>query len=162
MKKDHYRNVFKSDHLGIADLEDFTEEGRSLCFTIQRTVQGKHKVAGKNIECNVAYFVENIKPMVLNATNSKMVARFARSNFVQDWNNIPVELYIDPDVKMKGATVGGVRIKNVQPRMQLQIMNESHKMWTTAIQKVKEGMSIEQMRTMYQISDEDYRKLCSI
>ena len=33
--KHHYRNVFKSDHLGSADLEDLIEKGHNLCFTIK-------------------------------------------------------------------------------------------------------------------------------
>ena len=33
-KKHHYRNVFKSDHLGSADLEDLIENGVPLIFTI--------------------------------------------------------------------------------------------------------------------------------
>ena len=34
-EKHHYRNVFKSDHLGSADLEDLIEKGNNLCFTIK-------------------------------------------------------------------------------------------------------------------------------
>ena len=70
MKKSHYRNVFKSDHLSSYDLEDFTEQGRPLEFTIKNVVQELGtKVAGKKIDANIAYFVEPIKPLVLNATN---------------------------------------------------------------------------------------------
>ncbi len=161
MSKDHYRAVFKSDHLGVPDLEDFIEEGRPLKFTIQRTDQGKHKVAGKQINCNVAFFAEGIKPMVLNATNSKQIAKFAKSNFVQDWNNIPIEMYIDSSVKMKGATVGGIRIKPVQPRSEKETMNEHHKFWEEAKKRVQAGMGLMEMRSNYNISDEDWGKLCT-
>ena len=37
--KTHYRKVFKSDHLGVADLEDLTEQGSSLIFTIKQVKQ---------------------------------------------------------------------------------------------------------------------------
>ena len=111
--KTHYRKVFKSDHLGIADLEDFTEEGKSLCFTIKNVMQEiGTAVAGRKGNYNIAYFVEGIKPLVLNATNSKVLSKIAGSVFVQDWNNITVELYIERNVKMKGEVVGGIRIKS--------------------------------------------------
>jgi len=118
--KTHYRKVFKSDHLGIADLEDFAEEGnKNLVFTIDHVNQEiGAKVAGKKINANIAYFKENIKPLVLNATNSKVVKGFAGgSPFVEDWNNIPVQLYIDPKVTLMGSVVGGVRIARNQPTL---------------------------------------------
>ena len=37
--KTHYRKVLKSDHLGVADLEEFLEEGKSLVFTIKQVKQ---------------------------------------------------------------------------------------------------------------------------
>ncbi len=123
--KTHYRKVFKSDHLGIADLEDFIEEKKSLIFTIKEVKQyimtnDKNSgvvVAGKRISANIAFFEENIKPLVINATNGKILKNFANgSSFVEDWAGLRIELYIDSNVKMKGDIVGGVRIKPVQPK----------------------------------------------
>lgn len=116
-KKSHYRKVFKSDHLGSADLEDFIEEKKSLVFNIKEVKQEiGATVAGKKGNFNIAYFIEPIKPLVLNATNSKVVKMFAGgSPFVEDWKNIPIELYIDENVKMKGETVGGIRIRLTKP-----------------------------------------------
>jgi len=124
MKKNHYRNVFKSDHLGSADLEDFIENGKSLIFTIKEVKQEFGvKVAGKKGDFNIAYFVENIKPLVLNATNSKIVQSFVRTEkfpngdpFVNNWKNILVELYIDGNVNaVGGGKTQGVRIRPIQP-----------------------------------------------
>ena len=118
--KTHYRKVFKSEHLGSADLEEMIEENKSLVFTIDKVTQHvlNHSdknsgvvVAGKRISANIAYFKEKIKPLVLNATNSKRMVSFSGSKFVEDWAGLTIELYIDENVKMKGETVGGVRIK---------------------------------------------------
>lgn len=110
--KTHYRKVFKSDHLGAADLEEFLEAKKPLIFTIKEVKQEYGtKVAGKSIDANIAYFKEDIKPLVLNATNSKMVSKIAGSKFVEDWTGITIELYIDHNVKMRGEIVGGVRVK---------------------------------------------------
>jgi hypothetical protein len=111
--KTHYRKVFKSDHLGSADLEEMIEEKKSLIFTIREVKQEFNtQVAGKKINANIAYFKEDIKPLVLNSTNSKQVAEFANSKFVEDWAGVTIELYIDTNVRMKGQTVSGVRIKS--------------------------------------------------
>lgn len=115
--KTHYRKVFKSDHLGTPDLEDLLEQGKPLEFTIREVKQEYNtSVAGRKIDANIAYFKENIKPLVLNATNSKTVKNLCGgSSFVEDWKNVLVELYIDTTVRMKGEVVGGVRIKNTPP-----------------------------------------------
>jgi hypothetical protein len=120
--KTHFRKVFKSDHLGSADVEEYIEEGKSLIFTIfqvtQHAIDPKIKasgvvVAGKRISANIAYFKEpNTKPLVLNATNSRILKNMVNSPFVEDWKGLRIEVYIDKDVKMKGEVVGGVRIKS--------------------------------------------------
>ena len=116
--KTHYRKVFKSDHLGVADLEDLIEEKKSLIFTIKTVKQEIGvSVAGRKGNHNIAYFNERIKPLVLNSTNSKVVKSFNNSSpFVEDWGNTLIELYIDSTVKMKGEITGGVRIKKIQPK----------------------------------------------
>ena len=116
--KTHYRKVFKSDHLGVADLEEYLEEGRNLIFNIKEVKQEIGvMVAGRKGNHNIAYFYENIKPLVLNSTNSKVVKSFNKNSpFVEDWSDTKIELFIDASVKMKGEVVGGVRIKAVQPK----------------------------------------------
>jgi hypothetical protein len=150
-KKHHYRNVLKSDHLGIADLEDFVEAKKPLTFTISHAKQELGvSVAGRKGDFNVVYFKESIKPLVVNSTNGKQIALFAGSPFVEDWNNIPVELYIDETVKMKGETVGGVRIRPVQPSVKvLPPFTEAN--FLKAKQK---NATIELIKTAYTITPE--------
>ena len=160
--KTHYRKVFKSDHLGVVDLEEYLEQGSNLIFTIDNVQQRQNeKVAGRSINCNVAFFKEPIKPMVLNATNSKIIRNFNNSPFVEDWGNTVIQLYIDKNVKMKGETVGGVRIKTTQPKLAKELMNPNHPKWSMAVEKVNvDGFTIDQIRKHYDISNEDYQKLC--
>ena len=109
--KTHYRKVFKSDHLWVADLEDFLESGSNLVFTIKFVKQELNaKVAGKKINANIAYFNENIKPLVLNATNSKTMKDLTGSPFIDDWAGVTIQLYADYKVKLMNDIVGGVRI----------------------------------------------------
>ncbi len=145
--KTHYRKVFKSDHLGVADLEDFIEEGKKLIFTIKEVRQEIGVVvAGRKGNHNIAYFKESIKPLVLNATNSKTVKSFnlikgtnLQSPFIQDWSNTLIELYIDANVMMKGEKTGGVRIRPKQPITVLPTLTPDHPRWEEAKKAVKDG-----------------------
>ena len=74
--KTHYRKVFKSDHLGKADLEDFLELGSDLIFTIAQVRQELGaKVTGKKIDANtetnksVEQELKNLYELNVNQSN---------------------------------------------------------------------------------------------
>jgi hypothetical protein len=158
MEKTHYRKAHKSDHLGVADLEEFIEIKKPLIFTIKIVKQEKNvTVAGKRIDIvNIAYFNEPIKPLVLNAINGKQVRSFNKNSpFVQDWAGTIIELYIDYNVRMKGETVAGVRIKPLQPKPP-----KAKPVFTQDnFEKAKAaGASIEKIKTVYQVSPDTEAK----
>lgn len=130
--KTHYRKVFKSDHLGVADLEDMQEANSKLIFTISYVKQEYGvAVAGKKGNFNIAYFIDGIKPLVLNATNSKVLKTLTGSAFVEDWKNLQVQLYIDTNAKLKGEIVGGVRI-SPKAIHRAQVQKSNAKLWEGA------------------------------
>lgn len=159
--KTHYRKVFKSDHLGQADLEEFLESGSNLVFTIHHVVQEIGvRVAGKKINANIAYFAEQIKPLVLNATNSKILRQITGSSFVEDWTSILVQLYIDPNVKMKGDTVGGVRINPKQPvATKVALTPAQSKAWANAIAAFKRDGNLGAVLKRYEVSQENMQAI---
>lgn len=154
MSKTHYRKVFKSDHLGIADLEDLIETKQRLVFTIKEVKQEYNvSVAGRKGNHNIAYFKEDIKPLILNATNSKIVKGFNNNSpFVEDWNNTLIELYIDPNVKMKGEIVGGVRVKPNQPKITKPVLIPTHEKWTGAVNSYKENKNLDVVKKHFELS----------
>jgi hypothetical protein len=156
-EKTHYRKVFKSDHLGVADLEEYIEEKRPLIFTIKEVRQEINvSVAGRRGNHNIAYFYENIKPLVLNSTNSKVVKSFNNNSpFVEDWRDTKIQLYIDSNVKMKGEIVGGVRINPVQPKAKVkpaftEVNFEKAKKANATIEQIKKAYTItKEIETKY-------------
>jgi len=116
-----YRKAYKSDHLGVVDLEEMNENNQSMVVTIKEVwFEEGAVVAGSKGNFNIAYFVEPIKPLVLNSTNATTVRRLCNGGAtIGTWTMpVSVELFIDATVKMKGQIVGGVRLKkplNVQP-----------------------------------------------
>jgi len=143
----NYRNVYKSDHLGVVDLEELVELGKPLVFTIKEVKQEiGATVAGNKGNFNVAYFNEPIKPWVLNSTNATTIRRLG--NFgtnVETWKNLPVELYIDANVKMKGLIVGGIRIKPYLPKSATPQVNDA-----AAIAKINAASTLSELQTAWQ------------
>lgn len=151
--KTHYRKVHKSDHLGVADLEELKEAGINLVFTIKEVKQEFGvKVAGVKGDHNIAYFKEKIKPLVLNVHNSKIIKTFNNnSSWIEDWKDTVIELYIDESVKMKGETVGGVRISPVKP----QVIKEKPQFTKANFEKAKmANATIEMIEKNYTIDEE--------
>lgn len=150
----NYRKVYKSDHLGVVDLEEMLENGKQLIFTIKHVKQEMGVVvAGNKGNHNIAYFVEPIKPMVLNAGNAHIIRGFSKTKSVDtdQWNDIPIELYIDANVKMKGVIVGGMRIKPLQPN----ITKVKSNFTEAQFDKAKEaGATLEQIKQKYNVTPE--------
>jgi hypothetical protein len=109
--KVHYRKAFDSPYLSSADLVEPTD------LTIAYTrLEPDHTKKTKDL-FNTAHFVEKelrpgekLKPMILNATNSKTVKQLTGSAFIDDWNNVHVTVYVDPNVRFGKESVEGLRI----------------------------------------------------
>jgi hypothetical protein len=166
-KLTHYRALAKSNHLGVADLEDFLVNKDSLIFTIKEVRKEINvNVAGKKGNHLIAYFVEDIKPLCVNATNAKRIRLFAKDNspFIEHWKNILIEFYIDKNVTMMGEKTGGVRIKSKQPTAKVKAKRElSDKSFLAALDSVKKGdYTAAQIIEGYNLSKEQLTHLKTI
>lgn len=158
MSKTHYRKVFKSDHLGVADLEDLMEAKSNLVFTITHVNQEiGARVAGKKGNFNIAYFKESIKPFVLNAGNSKILKGFSGgSSFVEDWGGITIQLYIDPNVRFGSDITGGVRINPNPPKAREQLI-PGHNSWPNAVAAFKRDGNLNKVMEHMDITDDNQK-----
>jgi hypothetical protein len=115
-KKTHYRKAFNSPYLSSADItETTTVMIACVKLEIDRTKKTKDFF-------NTAYFTqkelrpgEPLKPMILNATNSKTMKAITGSAFIDDWKNVPVNIFVDPSVRFGKETVEGLRIAKASP-----------------------------------------------
>lgn len=157
MEKIHWKKVFNSDFLGSCDLED----GKDLKAVIKNVQVKKVKnTDGKEQDRNVAYFTDaNLKPMVLNATNCKVVKKFAKSPYINDWNNIPVQIYIKDDVRAFGDVTEGLRIRDFQPSVSKPKLTPSSPAWIHAVTYLKGSGTIEEIRKKYELSEPDEERL---
>jgi hypothetical protein len=110
-EKTHYRKAFDSPYLSSADIVD------PVVLTVRRVVLEQDRTKKTKDYFNTAYFVERelrpgekLKPMILNATNSKMLAALTGSKWIDDWVDVPITVYVDNQVRFGKETVEGLRI----------------------------------------------------
>jgi hypothetical protein len=110
--KTHYRKAFDSPYLSSADIVEPT------VLTVRRVTLEPDKTKKTKDKFNTAYFAEEeirpgekLKPMILNATNSKTMKYLTGSAFIDDWNDVKVTVYVDPNVKFGKDSVEGLRIR---------------------------------------------------
>jgi len=162
MEKTHWKKVFNSDYLGSCDLDD----GRDLKLKIKHVkVQEIKGTDGKKQERNVATFTDAaIKPMILNATNCKVIKKFAKSAYIDDWNNVAIQVYIKDDIKAFGEVVDGLRIRTVQPTFNKPKLTPNIPAWAKAIDFLKGDGTMTKVKDSYSItpSDEELLKAAVI
>jgi hypothetical protein len=156
--KTHWKRVFNSDYLGACDLD-----GKDLVATIKSvSVQKVKNTDGKEQERNVATFTDpSIKPMILNVTNCKIIKKFAKTPFIQDWSNIPVAIYVKDDIRAFGETTEGLRIRESQPNISKPVLAPNSQNWNKAVDALKNGKTLANILKYYEVSETDQRQLIS-
>nr|DAY18180.1 MAG TPA: hypothetical protein [Caudoviricetes sp.] len=159
--KTHYRKVFDSPYLSAADIVE------PVALTIRCVQVEADKTKKTKDKMNTAYFVEReirssepLKPMILNATNSKMVAKITGSPFLEDWNGVTVEIYVDHNVRFGRETVEGLRIRPAAIRPQKrELTPDNQKMWQRALDAYKREGNLEAVEAHVYISEENRQLL---
>ena len=134
-EKTHYRKAFKSPYLSSADIVGPT------VLTISHVILSGDQTKKTKDVFNTAHFVEKqirhgepLKPMILNAHNSKILKDLTGSHFLEDWVNVPVTIYVDSNVRFGRETVEGLRIspQPPAPKSKKQITPQDVKNWENA------------------------------
>ena len=155
--KTHYRKAFNSPYLSSADIVGNT------ILTVAKVILEKDKSRKTKDSFNTMYFVEKqlrqgepLKPMILNACNSKTMRELTGSHYIDDWVNLPVTVYVDPNVRFGRETVEGLRISPQHPIMQKQTLTpENNKMWQGAIKAcIRDGFQLDKVLKKMYISEE--------
>lgn len=154
----HYRKVFDSPYLSSADIVEPTT------LTISRVTQEVDKTKKTKDVFNTAYFVERelrpgekLKPMILNATNSKQVAHMTGSPFIEDWQGVRIIVYVDKAVRFGKDTVEGLRLRAAPNRRQ--IGPEDGKAWENAKAAYLRDGNLDAVLARVDISEEHQEQL---
>lgn len=158
--KTHFRKAFDSPYLSSADIVEPTVlTVRCVKLEADRTKKTKDQF-------NTAYFVEKeirpgekLKPMILNATNSKTMKSLTGSAFIDDWLNVAVTVYVDHNVKFGKESVEGLRISPQPPAAKKHLTPKMAKAWNNAKAAYKRDGNLDAVLKLADMSEEDRAQL---
>jgi len=147
--KTHWRKLKDTNYLGSWDVVD-----KELILTIKNIETKKVSTPdGKTEELPVMTFTEDYKPMILNATNFKNIAKAHGSNFIEDWIGKKVSIYIT-SVKAFGSVVDALRIKPSAPKVEKPELTPDNPKFESIKNKLKSGeTTIDTVKQYFNISD---------
>lgn len=160
-EKTHFRKAFDSPYLSSADIVEPTVlTVKFVALEIDRTKKTKDYF-------NTAHFVEKeirkgepLKPMILNATNSKTMKGLTNTPFIDDWNNVRITVYVDHNVRFGKESVEGLRISPHQPEEAAKpLIPTMTKAWTNAKAAFKRDGNLVAVLERFTMSEEDQQKL---
>lgn len=160
-EKTHYRKAFNSPYLSSADIVGPT------VLTISRVSLSGDQTKKTKDTFNTAYFVEShirqgepLKPMILNAHNSKILKDLTGSHFLEDWVNVPITIYVDSNVRFGRDTVEGLRISPQPPALKKPTLTpENVNQWNNAKAAFKRDGNLSKVLERMDMSIGDQRKL---
>jgi hypothetical protein len=155
--KTHWKKTFNKDYLGAHDLDDVQE--LKVIIKEVRVVSVKDP-QGKDGKCNVAYFNDKTKPMILNVTACKQLKKFTNTNYIEEWKNVPIQIYAK-QVKAFGEFTEALRIRDVQPKFDKPKLTESMPAFKKAKETIKSDPTngLKRVKNVYQISLEVEKQL---
>ncbi len=110
--KTHWKKLTNPNYLGAYSIED----GKDLVLTIKNVREEKVVgTDGKKDDCVVCYFYENVKPMILNSTNMKMIAKLYKTNYIEEWIGKKIQVGIE-QVRAFGDIVDALRVRKIIPQ----------------------------------------------
>lgn len=115
MDKTHWKKLENPDYLGSYALQP----GQDLTLQIKSVGQEDVYNVNNNKKetCTVAHFTDKgVKPMILNVTNCKTIAKIYDSPYIEDWIGKYITVY-SAKVKAFGETVEALRIRPKVPSM---------------------------------------------
>lgn len=158
-EKTHYRKAFNSPYLSSADIVEPT------VLTIKHVRLEADKTKKTKDYFNTAYFVEpeirqgeTLKPMILNAHNSRMLKGLTESPFIDDWQNVSVTVYVDHNVRFGRDTVEGLRISPEKPNIRKELQPGTNQ-WENAIVAYKRDGNLDKVKARVEISPANEARL---
>ena len=111
MSETHWKKLINPDYLGAYSLDP----GKDMVLTIK--VVRKELITGadgKKEECIVCYWQEEQKPMILNVTNCKMIAKLLKTPYIERWAGHRIQIGAEV-VSAFGEKVEALRVRKQLP-----------------------------------------------
>lgn len=108
--KTHWKKYCNPNYLGAYAFQPGEEKTVTIKEVKRELVQNQN---GKE-ECTVAHFMEDVKPLILNVTNAKMISKVWGSPYIEDWAGRRIILKVKK-ISAFGEMVDAVRVSSVRP-----------------------------------------------
>ena len=106
----HWKRLVNPNYLGSYAFNPGEEKTATIKAVKQESVTGSD---GGVDECIVCYFKEDLKPLILNKTNCKVIEKLAGSPYIEDWANLTIVMRVQK-VNAFGELVDAVRVKSMK------------------------------------------------
>lgn len=110
--KTHWRKTDNPNYLGAYAFQDGEEKALTICEVKTEKVMNPEMLTEE--DKLVIHFKEGEKPLILNTTNKRMIAKVVESPYLEDWPNHGIILCVQR-VKAFGELVEAVRIRPIKP-----------------------------------------------
>lgn len=148
MKYEHWRKHDNPDYLGAYALKPDEEPVLTIKSVGYELVTGE---GGKKEECRVAHFKENVKPMIVNATNCKTITKLSGTPNIHEWPGVRIQVFA-ATTKLKGEEVECLRIRPKAPVINKPVLDTNYKGWDAALASVTNGeTTVDYLETKYTI-----------
>jgi hypothetical protein len=104
-EKTHWKLLTNPDYIGAYWLPEGQDVTVTIDYVVREMITG---TGGKKEECTVAH-LQGVKPFILNATNSKSIAKLY-GNYIEDWAGKNITLFAST-TKLAGDTVECLRVR---------------------------------------------------
>lgn len=150
--KTHWKKLINPDYIGAYALQPDEDLVVTIDYVQREQVTG---TGGKKEECTVAHLVGQ-KPLILNVTNSKSIAKLYGS-YIEDWSGKQITLYASM-TKLAGDMVECLRIRPTVPVKRRKPITDDR--LNAAIASIKAGdYTTEKLRAQFQLTDEQETKV---
>jgi len=113
MSKTHWRKMTNPNYMGAYSLDEGRDVVLTIAYVRQEDVIGSD---GKKEECAVCHWKErDFKPMILNVTNMKAIAKVVGSPYIDDWPGHRVQIGTE-SVRAFGTVTDALRIRPEKPK----------------------------------------------
>lgn len=132
--KTHWKRLVNPDYIGAYALNP----GEDLTVTIRNVAREMvTQAGGKKEECTVAHLVGH-KPFILNATNSKTIAKLY-GPYIEDWAGKQITLYAS-STKFGSEMVECLRIRQSAPDRVIQKQPLNANQFANAMRRIVSGV----------------------
>ena len=134
--KTHWKKLTNPNYLGAYAFQPGEEKTVTIKEVKREAVQNQKGTE----ECTVAYFKEDVKPLILNKTNAGMIAKVWGTPFIEDWGGCKIKLKVKK-VSAFGEMTDAVRVSPERPTDEVILCESCGKPITAAMEHTAEEIA---------------------